>query len=38
MIDGDDCGAIDGMSGWQGKPKHAEETCPTAVLSTTNPT
>jgi hypothetical protein len=23
MIDGDDCGAVGGMNGWQGKPKYS---------------
>jgi hypothetical protein len=35
MIDDDDYGAI---GGWQGKPKYSEKTCPSATLSTTNPT
>jgi hypothetical protein len=34
----DDCGAIRGMNEWQDKPKYAEETCPSAALSTTDPT
>jgi hypothetical protein len=38
MIDDDDCGAISGMNEWQGKPKYSEETCPSAALSTTDPT
>jgi hypothetical protein len=38
MIDGDDCGVISGMNEWQGKPKYWEETCPSAALSTTDPT
>jgi hypothetical protein len=36
-----DCedGEIGGMKcGWQGKPKYSEKTCPSAILSTTNPT
>jgi hypothetical protein len=38
VIDGDDCGAVGGMDEWQGKPKYWEETCPSAAVSTTNPT
>jgi hypothetical protein len=38
MIDGDDCGAVGGMDEWQGKPEYWEETCPSAALSTTDPT
>jgi hypothetical protein len=38
MIDRDDCGAISGMNEWQGKLKYWEETCPSAALSTTDPT
>jgi hypothetical protein len=38
MIDGDDCGAISGMTAWQGKPQYSEKTCPSATFSTTNPT
>jgi hypothetical protein len=39
MVDDGDCGAIGGMNeDWQGKPKYAEKTCPSAILSTTNPT
>jgi hypothetical protein len=38
MIDGDDCGAISVINEWQGKPKYCEETCPSAALSTTDPT
>jgi hypothetical protein len=34
----DDSGAIGGMNNCQEKPNHSEETCPTAVLSTSNPT
>jgi hypothetical protein len=36
-----DCedGEVGGMNcGWQGKPKYSEKTCPSAILSTTNPT
>jgi hypothetical protein len=35
MIGGDDCGEIGGM---KMKPKYLEKTCPSATLSTTNPT
>jgi hypothetical protein len=38
MMDGDDCGAVSAMNEWQGKPKYPEETCPSAALSTTDPT
>jgi hypothetical protein len=50
MIDEGDCGAIGEMKigrgnrstrrneDWQGKPKYSEKTCPSATLSTTNPT
>jgi hypothetical protein len=38
MIDGDDCGVIDGMNEWQDKRKYPEKTCPSTALSTTNPT
>jgi hypothetical protein len=38
MIDGYDCGAIGGMYDWQGKLKYSQQTCPSATLSTTNPT
>jgi hypothetical protein len=38
MIDGDDCGAVSRMDAWQGKWKYREETCPSAALSTTDPT
>jgi hypothetical protein len=38
MIDGDDCGTISGMNEWQRKPKYSEETCPSAALSTADPT
>jgi hypothetical protein len=34
MMDGNDCGAIGGMNECQGRPK----CCPSAALSTTNPT
>jgi hypothetical protein len=33
-----DCGEIGGMKIVQGKPRHSEKTCPSATLSTTNPT
>jgi hypothetical protein len=32
MIDADNCGAICGMSEWQGKLKYSEETCPNAAV------
>jgi hypothetical protein len=32
------CAAIVWNEDWQGKPKYSEETCPSATLSTTNPT
>jgi hypothetical protein len=38
MVHGDDCGAVGGMNGWKGKPKYSEKTCPSATLSSTNPT
>jgi hypothetical protein len=31
-------GAIDGMKNGRGKLKYSEKTCPSATLSTTNPT
>jgi hypothetical protein len=34
----DDDGEIGGMLIWEGKPKYSEITCPSASLSTTNPT
>jgi hypothetical protein len=37
MMDNDECGAIGGMLG-SGKPKYSEKNCPSAALSTTNPT
>jgi hypothetical protein len=37
MID-DDCGANSRMNECQGKPKYPEKTCPSAALSTTDPT
>jgi hypothetical protein len=33
-----DCGEIGGMKIGKGKPKYSEKTCPSATLSTTNPT
>jgi hypothetical protein len=36
MMDDDDCGALDGMTG-QGKPKYSEKPRPSSTLSTTNP-
>jgi hypothetical protein len=38
MIEDDDCGAISGMEEWQGKLKYSVKTCPSAALSTTDPT
>jgi hypothetical protein len=38
MIDSDDCAAISGMNGWQGKLKYWELTRPSAALSVTDPT
>jgi hypothetical protein len=38
MIGEGDCGEIGGMKIWQKKPKYSEKTCPSATLSTTNPT
>jgi hypothetical protein len=38
MTDGDDCGAVSVMHQWQGKPKYSEETCPSAAMSTVDPT
>jgi hypothetical protein len=37
MIEGDDCGAISGINGWQGKPQYSKEACSNAALSTTDP-
>jgi hypothetical protein len=37
MMDDDECGAIGVMLELE-KPKYSEKTCPTAALSTTNPT
>jgi hypothetical protein len=33
-----DCGEIGGMKIGNGKPKYSEKPCPSAILSTTNPT
>jgi hypothetical protein len=38
MIGEGDCGEIWWNEDWQGKPKYSEKTCPSATLSTTNPT
>jgi hypothetical protein len=38
MIDGDDCEAISGMNDWLENPKYVEKICPSAALSTTDPT
>jgi hypothetical protein len=40
MIDGDDddCEAVGGKNECQGKPEYSDETCPSAALSTTDPT
>jgi hypothetical protein len=38
MMDCDGCGAINGMTEWQGNLKYSEETCPSAALSTTEST
>jgi hypothetical protein len=37
-LDGDDCGAISGISEWLEKPKCSEEIGLSAALSTTDPT
>jgi hypothetical protein len=37
MRDGDDCGAISGMIGWQRKPKYWEETFLSVVMFTVDP-
>jgi hypothetical protein len=37
-IDGDDCGAVDGMIVWHGKPKCSEKTCHVAAPLITDPT
>jgi hypothetical protein len=36
MIDCDDCEAVSGMNDLQGKPKHSDETCPSAAPITTD--
>jgi hypothetical protein len=38
IVDDGDCGAVGGMRIWQGKPKYSEKTCPSATLSSTDPT
>jgi hypothetical protein len=40
MKDDDEYAAVGGMNieNWQGKPMYSKETCPSATLSTTNPT
>jgi hypothetical protein len=38
MIDGDDCGGVDGKNDWLRKPKYSEETCLVVALSTRDPT
>jgi hypothetical protein len=38
LDDTDDCGAINGMKERQVKPNYSEKTCPSAGLSTTDPT
>jgi hypothetical protein len=38
MIDEDDCEAIGGMKIGRGNRSYSEKTCPSATLSTTNPT
>jgi hypothetical protein len=38
MIDGDDCGAVSGMSEWQVKLNYLEEAFTSAALSNTDPT
>jgi hypothetical protein len=38
IIDGDDCGAISGMDGWQGKRKCSSKTCHSIALSTKDAT
>jgi hypothetical protein len=38
MIGDGDYGEIGGMKIGRGKPKYLEKTCPSATLSTTNPT
>jgi hypothetical protein len=36
--DDDDCGGSVGMNVWEKKSRYSEKTCPSAALSTTNPT
>jgi hypothetical protein len=38
MIGDGDCAEIGGTNIGRGKPKYSEKTCPSATLSTTNPT
>jgi hypothetical protein len=38
MVGEGDCGEIGGMKTGREKPKYYEKTCPSASLSTTNPT
>jgi hypothetical protein len=38
MIYYDERGAISGVNKWEGKLKYLERTCPSAILSTTDPT
>jgi hypothetical protein len=38
MIDGEDCGTIGERYEWQGKLKYSEKICPSAALSTRDPT
>jgi hypothetical protein len=38
MTDTDDCGALNGVNDWQGKPKYSENTCSSSALSTREPT
>jgi hypothetical protein len=35
--DGDDSGAVSGMTDWQRKPEYSKKTCPSAASSITNP-
>jgi hypothetical protein len=36
MIDGDDCGTLNGMNEWQEELKYSEDSCPNAAVSTTD--
>jgi hypothetical protein len=36
--DDDECGAVGGMRIGRGNPKYSEKTCPSATLSSSNPT